>query len=647
MISTHEIKESILRKLAIRSLTDEEKSKMNIPFIKEIEPKGGADFTDPRFAITGTGYEACLYIYEYPKNVQECWLDKIMSIDGAIVVLDIGTIDKAETIKNLGKSLSEQSSRINTAKKDLEKREAYNIYNDITDMYDEISTFSNVMKVFVARIYIPANTMYEADTKLKEVIDELEPSYKASVCINETKQDFINVFIPYKEQQKSIYARKGQPMLASTLALGNPFHFDTLQDPFGHYLGQTSTGGTVFWDLFYSDMIRMSYNFLLVGAMGSGKSTLLKIIMKERAIRGDFVRVFDVEGEFVSECKYLGGKVISLDGNSAAKINIFQILPLEDNELSYSSNISKIKTIYKYLKPNASEDELELLEKLLSILYMEYGIIDSEGMVIRDIDTLEPTDFPILSDFVRLIKAIQDSPEENSHIVREGNLNYLSSIELKLENLATNYKNMFDGHTTFPNIYDEQVIVFNLKNLVNLDSTIFDAQLFSAISLVWSNAVSKGKEQKDLFENGEVQLWDIIHSLLIIDESHLICNASKIMGVLELTKMSRQGRKYFAGLGLASQRISDYIPEKISNEAYDELKTLFALTTYRFLMQQDASDVARIKEIFHGQITEEEAEKIPKFERGQCIFSIKSYKNLEIANTYLSDEDKNIFRGGM
>lgn len=67
-------------------------------------------------------------------------------------------------------------------------------------MYDEISTFSNVMKILVARIYIPANTMYEADTKLKEVIDELEPSYKVSVCINETKQDFINVFIPYKEQ---------------------------------------------------------------------------------------------------------------------------------------------------------------------------------------------------------------------------------------------------------------------------------------------------------------------------------------------------------------------------------------------------------------------------------------------------------------
>lgn len=97
-------------------------------------------------------------------------------------------------------------------------------------------------------------------------------------------------------------------MLASTLALGNPFHFDTLQDPFGHYLGQTSTGGTVFWDLFYSDMLRMSYNFLLVGAMESGKSTLLKIIMKERAIRGDFIRVFDVEGEFVNLCKYLGGK---------------------------------------------------------------------------------------------------------------------------------------------------------------------------------------------------------------------------------------------------------------------------------------------------------------------------------------------------
>lgn len=641
------IKDKINRKLAIYKISDEEKKKYNIDFVKEIEVKGGVDFTDSKFISSGTGYEACLYVYEYPTAVDECWLDKIMSIDSAIVVLDIGTLDKKVTVENLNRSLSEQATRYSSARKDTERMDAHNMYEDISVMYEEISKYANVMKTLTTRIYIPANTKYEADTKIKDTIDDLQPRFKATVCINETKQDFLNAFISYQQQQTSIYSRRGQEILASTLALGNPFHFDALNDPLGHYLGQSATGGTVFWDLFHSDMIRMSYNFLAVGTMGSGKSTLLKVIMKERAIRGDFIRVFDVEGEFIQLCKYLGGKVISLDGNSNAKINMFQILPLEDNDLSYSSNISKIKAIYKYLKPNAEDNELELLEKLLSILYIEYGIIDENSNIIKDIGNMLSDEFPTLSDFVRLIKAIQENTEANAEIVRSENIKYLSSIELKLENLVTNYKHLFDGYTSFPNIYDEQIIVFDLKNLVNLDSTVFDAQLFSAISLVWSNAVAKGKMQKELFEKKEIKIEDIIHSLLIIDESHLICNANKITGVLELTKMARQGRKYFAGIGLASQRISDYVPEKVSNEAYDELKTLFALTTYRFLMQQDPSDVMRIKEIFHGQLTDSEAEKIPKFTRGQSIMSIKSYKNIEIGSTYLSNEDKILFSGGL
>ena len=110
--------------------------------------------------------------------------------------------------------------------------------------------------------------------------------------------------------------------------------------------------------------------------------------------------------------------------------------------------------------------------------------------------------------------------------------------------------------------------------------------------------------------------------------------------------MARQGRKYFAGIGLATQRISDYVPDNVNNDAYDELKTLFALTTYRFLMQQDVSDIPKIKDIFRGGITDVEAEKIPTLTRGGCILSIKSYQNIEIAEVHCSDDELSLFSGG-
>ena len=81
------------------------------------------------------------------------------------------------------------------------------------------------------------------------------------------------------------------------------------------YFGTTKTGGAVFFDLFRKTEIRLSYDFIAVGKKRSGKSTTLKKLMLDRAIRGDLVRVFDKEGEFVQLTEWLGGTTISMDGN--------------------------------------------------------------------------------------------------------------------------------------------------------------------------------------------------------------------------------------------------------------------------------------------------------------------------------------------
>ena len=196
-------------------------------------------------------------------------------------------------------------------------------------------------------------------------------------------------------------------------------------------------------------------------------------------------------------------------------------------------------------------------------------------------------------------------------------------------------------------IYNEPVIVFDISNLKNMDSSVFDSQLFSALSLIWANSITIGKKEKFLYETGQKSIEDIIHSLVIIDESHSSINANKLEGVRTLLQMTRRGRKYFIGLGLASQCISDFVPENTTNEAYDELKSLFALATYRFIMQQDDSDIEKIKNIFGNALTGAELEKIPTLERKQCILSIAGYKNIEIKEIVITDEEKRIFAGGM
>lgn len=59
--------------------------------------------------------------------------------------------------------------------------------------------------------------------------------------------------------------------------------------------------------------------------MGSGKSTGLKKLLLDNSLRQNFIRGFDVTGEFETLVKALNGKMIALDGSDGF-INPLQII---------------------------------------------------------------------------------------------------------------------------------------------------------------------------------------------------------------------------------------------------------------------------------------------------------------------------------
>ena len=87
--------------------------------------------------------------------------------------------------------------------------------------------------------------------------------------------------------------------------------------------------------------------------------TTLKKILLDRAIRGDIIRIFDVNGEFTMLTEKLGGTIIYLDGQSGNIINILQILPNDENQaIAFENHMSKVGVIYTYLKGGeVSENE--------------------------------------------------------------------------------------------------------------------------------------------------------------------------------------------------------------------------------------------------------------------------------------------------
>ena len=76
--------------------------------------------------------------------------------------------------------------------------------------------------------------------------------------------------------------------------------------------------------LIFSQKVIQDYiiNSLIIGVMRSGKSTLLKKQFLQRAILGDFVRAFDITGEFTELTNTLGGKIIACDGTNGIQIHL-------------------------------------------------------------------------------------------------------------------------------------------------------------------------------------------------------------------------------------------------------------------------------------------------------------------------------------
>ncbi|MEE1154427.1 MAG: hypothetical protein UH241_04650 [Acutalibacteraceae bacterium] len=588
-----------------------------------LQPRGGISFNFSDCVQTGDGFETCLYIYDYPTSVDRHWLTYIMNITGAITTIDIKTLNKDEVRKNLNRSVGEQRSRYNMAKNIEETMDAEKRWQELVDLYNELATMGEVVKSIVARVYLSAKTRVDLENIKKDIKNYLDGNeYKCCVNLNEQEYEWRSMFLPKSSQDDGfiLNKREGQSITSQVIAVGNPFHFSSLNDKYGSLLGKTSStdiAGNVIFDCFNVSNVRTSYNAVVTGLMGMGKSTILKKTIRDRVVRGDYVRVADVVGDFIEEAKMMGGTVIKLDGSSGI-INLLQIMATRENEeQSYAMHINKIKNMYNFLSPNCSDTEKMCFESLVTDLYVKKGLIPQNKTVTGIQVTGLPNDvYPTLSDLLSFAKEKFEKENQQDTKILYRNIVFV------LEKMCTTYSAIFDGHTSVADVLNEQFVVYDLSSLANLDTGVFDAQLFNVLTLCWANAVKIGTNEKSKYEDGEINLAEVKHFLLLLDESHKTINANKPYAVEQVSVYAREGRKFFAGIWLASQSMNDYYPDStVDAKSVELIKTLFALAQYKIIFKQDVSMLNKLTQTLGGNLTATEIESIPTLERGECVMS--------------------------
>ncbi|WP_018395852.1 hypothetical protein [Bacillus sp. 37MA] len=645
-------------KLFIREKTDEEVKKKkgyNPYFLAQIQPQGGIKFEES-FIRKGDGYEACIHIYDYQSNVSDFWLEEIMNMPNVITTLDVISENRKRVIESINKSMAEQSVRHLNSKDSIDRIEATQQYRDLEEVYQRI-TSGEVMKRIHLRIYVSGKTIDGLEKQVEEVIEALEAlNFRGAIFLNEQEYEFDALATGFETQSKSINKRKGKEIPSLSLAAGFPFHFTQLSDPYGTYYGTTQTNGSVIFDLFHRDKQRKSYNSVLIGKMGAGKSTLLKKSLMDNAIKGYKIRVFDIVGEFKDLVSELGGKTIALDG-SQGMINPLQVFKTAskddgtpDEALSFMQHLSKLTIFYRFLTPNAIDDHIKEYENLLRKLYIKKGLWNDENPLGNNITGRKVDEYPIFTDFLTFIREelYEDFNTKKHHEnLGESRKNRLEKIELNIVNLVETYSYLFDGISTIENFNDEQVVSFSLRHLSQLKPEIFQAQLFNIMNLLWDGMLQNGAHQLKQFNHGELSFEDAIRYLIIIDEAHHIINTNKGSehALRFLTKFSREARKYFGGLFFASHSIRDFVPDGSDQSMVEEIKKLFELTQYKFIMQQDSNSLDMLRRIFAGQINESEVAEIPYFATGSVLLSISAVKNVRF-QVEVTDEELALFGGG-
>jgi hypothetical protein len=626
-----------------------QKLKYELELLEFIQPQGGIKF-GMDFCRTGTGYEACIQIFKFPTYIYSHWLSDVCYFEGAITTIDIHTENDEDALSNISKSMKEYRGRAGAEKNDTGISDAVDEYGDLSSLYETIKRMSRTLKSVVVRIYFSAPTKAELEKRQEQILTKLD-DYKGAIMLNEQKYEYQSMFLPYIKQQLLPNTRQGIPIIDEAIAAGDPFHFASLSDPNGLYIGSTSCGGSVMFNPFFKSAVRTYYNILILGNMGSGKSTILKKLSFNAFLLGDFVRLFDVVGELKYMAEVCGWTTINLDGTDGI-YNMFQILKVDEDEgVCWSRHSAKLALIYEILAQEHNSQEIISFNKAIKNMYIRMGILPEVMDGSTQITNYNPNQYPTMSDFIASLdyeidKIKQQEPsskaEEQLYINEAVRLSNIQRIFIDVKD---NYGNMLDGYTSIDNIMDTQGVVFNIKNIAALPAHIANTILYETLSMCWDNCTRNGLVMKQLYEEGKCSLDEVVHFLITFDEAHKIMNTRFPVALQQLTNMQREMRKVFGGLCLATQSISECIPEGADDESIHLIKDLFSFSNYKFIGKQDESLKGTLKNAFGSTLSDNEYKRIPQLEQGNFILSIQGDRNIEF-KVYASEDELNLFRGG-
>ena len=562
----------------------------------EIAPRG-MEFKPTEFMIGGK-YSTILTVVSFPKNAYIGLLAELTGISGVKMVVKHIPIPFNILQKMINKEIADLKTRYQNDKdQTLQER--------IRLDYESLEQFVNMLAATNARIFdFQMHLMLTADTK--EQLEYLKMEVKSylnalnmnGVALMFEQEKVLKSIIPIFPKQ-DIESRIGTPIPSITVAAMYPFVFDNIKDPGDSCLfGIDSSGGVVLFNQFLyqikKENNRNNANMILLGTSGSGKSTAAKLLLRTHIRNGCKIVAIDPEGELEDLCVNIGGDFLDLGkGGDFGMINPLEIVVDADEEeiaqgLGYTvltRTIQQLKAFMKYYSPSIEDDVLALFSEVVQDTYKRYRIDFN-----TDFTKLTSEMFPTFDDVYATIKGRLLSMTDATH-----ERDVMERLELKVRPLVQELRYYFTGHTTLQ--INSDLIVFNIKELMNTDTNIKNALFFNILKYAWGLCLDKE-----------------VNTIMMVDEAHVLLASQNELGAEFLAQIQRRSRKYNTGTIIITQQPTDFAAPNIIQHG----KAIFDNAAYYLVMALKKQAIEDLSKLI--DLNEAEKESVKFYTQGEGLF---------------------------
>ncbi len=593
---------------------------MSIGIRSQIAPKG-LHFSPSEFFISDK-YATILTVVSYPKYITPGYLSSLTNMPGIKIVAKHIPVPFQEMVKMLNKQVADLKERYRT-ERDQTVRER------IRQDAESLEYFTSMIAGSQARVFdfqmhimITADTKEDLELKKVNVKNYLEAMELKAVSLRFEQEKVLKSILPIFPSQ-DIEQRIGTPIPSVTISAMYPFIFDSIKDPgLSTLLGVDFSGGVILFNQFLykirKEHNRNNANMIILGTSGSGKSTAAKLMLRTHIRNGCQIVIVDPEDEYRELTKAYGGDCVDIGkGGQFGMINPLEVIIDADEEeikqgLGYTvltRTLQFLKAFMKYYDPSIQEDVLTMFSEVVQDTYKRFGIDFNS-----DFSNYTSADYPIFSDVYATIKGRLMSMTE---MTQERDI--MERLELKVRPLTKELQFYFNGHTTIRKHSD--FMVFNIKELMNTDSTIRNALFFNVLKFAWGLCLDYN-----------------IDTVLMIDEAHVLLGENNVLGAEFLAQVQRRARKYNTGTIIITQQPSDFAAPGVLVHG----KAIFDNASYYLVMGLKKQAVEDLSQLI--DLNESEKDSIKHYSQGEALFVCGS-RRMRI-NVAVTKEELDSFGSG-